>query len=152
MSELVSNDMAKGGENAIQSAGRRKKSNPWLEHVKFTMRKNRGVGFKKILKIAKKSFKKSKSNSRHHRKSRSHRNKRGGSAVGLEDLLKQQQKGGSAVGLEDVLKQQQQQQQKGGSAVGLEDVLKQQQQKGGSGVGGGKEGAATMAEKAAPVV
>ena len=133
MSELVSNDMAKGGENAPQSAGRRKKSNPWLEHVKFTMRKNRGVGFKKILKIAKKSFKKSKSNSRHHRKSRSHRNKRGGSAVGLEDLLKQQQKGGSAVGLEDVLKQQ-------------------QQQKGGSGVGGGKEGAATMAEKAAPVV
>ena len=43
-----------------QTAGRRKRSNPWLAHVKDTMRKNRGVSFKNVLKIAKKSFKKAK--------------------------------------------------------------------------------------------
>jgi len=85
------------------------------------MRKNRGVSFKKVLKLAKKTFKKSKS--RRGRQSQSpsqsqsagRNNKRGG--FKLDQLLQQQD----------------------------------QEQKGGSGVGGGKEGAATLAGSAAPV-
>ena len=104
-----------------QSAGRRKKQNPWLAHVKDTMRKNRGVSFKKVLKLAKKTFKKSKS--RRGRQSQSQSQsagkkpgaKRGG--FKLDQLLQQQE----------------------------------QEQKGGSGVGGGKEGAATLAGSASPV-
>ena len=63
------------GENSGQNplsvdGGRRRrrgarKSNPWLAHVKETMKKNRGVSFKNVLKIAKRSFKsKSKSQSK----------------------------------------------------------------------------------------
>lgn len=106
-----------------QSAGRRKKQNPWLAHVKDTMRKNRGVSFKKVLKLAKKTFKKSKSRrgrqsqspSQSQSQSAGRNNKRGG--FKLDQLLQQQD----------------------------------QEQKGGSGVGGGKEGAATLAGSAAPV-
>ena len=32
-------------------------SNPWLAHVKQTMKKNRGVAFKQVLRIAKKTYK-----------------------------------------------------------------------------------------------
>ena len=39
-----------------QSAGKR---NPWLTHVKKTMKSHKGKSFKAILKIAKKTFKKS---------------------------------------------------------------------------------------------
>jgi hypothetical protein len=103
----------------LQSAGRRKKQNPWLAHVKDTMRKNRGVSFKKVLKLAKKTFKKSKSRrgrqSQSQSQSAGRKNKRGG--FKLDQLLQQQD----------------------------------QEQKGGSGVGGGKEGAATLAGSAAPV-
>ena len=32
-------------------------ANPWLAHVKQTMKKNRGVAFKQVLRIAKKTYK-----------------------------------------------------------------------------------------------
>jgi hypothetical protein len=126
--------------SAEQSAGRRKRSNPWLAHVKDTMKRNRGVSFKKILKLAKKSFKKAKS---YRRKSQSH-NRRGGN--------KQSKQGGSSIAgldMEKLLGQQ----QKGGSSIGGLDMEKLlgQQQKGGSGVGGGKEGMQKFGESAAPV-
>lgn len=40
-----------------QTAGKR---NPWLTHVKKTMRANKGKSFKAVLKLAKKTFKKAK--------------------------------------------------------------------------------------------
>jgi hypothetical protein len=123
-----------------QSAGRRKRSNPWLAHVKETMKKNRGVSFKKILKLAKKSFKKSKSYNKRKSQSQSHSGgkkraaKKGGSSVAgldMEKLLGQQKGGSSIAGLD------------------MEKLLGQQ--KGGSGVGGGKEGMAKFGESASPV-
>ena len=33
-------------------------ANPWLAHVKATMKKNKGMQFKKVLKLAKKTYKK----------------------------------------------------------------------------------------------
>ena len=33
--------------------------NPWLAHVNFTMRNNRGLSFKQVLKLAKKSYRSS---------------------------------------------------------------------------------------------
>jgi len=87
--------------SAPQSAGRRKRTNPWLAHVKDTMRKNRGVSFKKILKLAKKTFKRSQSQSRSQSAGKKKRaSKRGG------------------FKLDQLLQQQQQQEQKGGSGVG----------------------------------
>ena len=106
-----------------QSAGRRKRTNPWLAHVKNTMRMNRGVSFKKILKLAKKTFKKAKSRRQSQSQSQSQ-------SAGK----RRKQKGGNDGFKLDKLLQQ------------------QQQQKGGSGVGGGKEGAATLAGSAAEVV
>ena len=126
-------------ESGDQSAGRRKRSNPWLAHVKETMKKNRGVSFKKILKLAKKSFKKSKSYNKRKSQSQSHsggkkRAKKGGSSIAgldMEKLLGQQKGGSSIAGLD------------------VEKLLGQQ--KGGSGVGGGKEGMAKFGESASPV-
>lgn len=128
-------------ESGDQSAGRRKRSNPWLAHVKDTMKKNRGVSFKKILKLAKKSFKKSKSYNKRKSQSQSHSGgkkpapaKKGGSSIAgldMEKLLGQQKGGSSIAGLD------------------VEKLLGQQ--KGGSGVGGGKEGMAKFGESASPV-
>jgi len=85
-----------------QSAGRRKRTNPWLAHVKNTMRMNRGVSFKKILKLAKKTFKKAKSMRQSQSQSAGKRTKQKGGNDGfkLDKLLQQQQqqKGGSGVG------------------------------------------------------
>jgi len=70
--------------------GRRRgsrKSNPWLAHVKETMKKNRGVSFKNVLKLAKKSFKNSKYGSKSKSKSKS-KTKYGG---------KGRQRGGSGM-------------------------------------------------------
>ena len=106
-----------------QSAGRRKRFNPWLAHVKDTMRKNRGVSFKKVLKLAKKTFKKSKS-----RRGRQSQSQSQSQSAGKKQGVK---RGGFK--LDDILNQQ------------------DQEQKGGSGVGGGKEGAATLAGSASPV-
>ncbi|NBP65593.1 MAG: hypothetical protein EBU66_13150 [Bacteroidetes bacterium] len=110
------------GSGGDQSAGRRKRSNPWLAHVKETMKKNRGVSFKKILKLAKKSFKKSKSYNKRKSQSQSH-------SGGKKRAAK---KGGSSV-----------------AGLDMEKLLGQQ--KGGSGVGGGKEGMAKFGESASPV-
>jgi len=117
-----------------QTAGRRKRYNPWLAHVKDTMRKNRGVSFKKILKLAKKTFKKSKSKSKRGRQSQSQSESQSQSQSQSAGKKHRVKRGGFKL---DQLLQQQEQ--------------KEQQQKGGSGVGGGKEGAATLADSAAPV-
>lgn len=104
-----------------QSGGRK---NPWLAHVKATMRGHRNKSFKQVLKIAKKTYRK---------KSRSRRQSQSQSQNGGKKH-RQVKKGSS--------KKQQQQQQ-------LQE--EQQQQQGGSGVGGGKEGMAAFGENAAPV-
>jgi hypothetical protein len=98
------------GENSGQNplsvdGGRRRrrgarKSNPWLAHVKETMKKNRGVSFKNVLKIAKRSFKsKSKSQSKSQSQSQSQsagRRRRGGSRNG-KNTSKLSQSGGSGM-------------------------------------------------------
>jgi len=125
-----------------QTAGRRKRYNPWLAHVKDTMRKNRGVSFKKILKLAKKTFKKSKSKSKRGRQSQSQSESQSQSQSESQSQSQSQSAGKKhrvkrgGFKLDQLLQQQEQ---------------KEQQQKGGSGVGGGKEGAATLADSAAPV-
>jgi hypothetical protein len=130
-----------GNSGGPQSAGRRKRSNPWLAHVKDTMKKNRGVSFKKILKLAKKSFKKSKSYNKRKSQSQSHSGgkkraaaKKGGSSIAGLDMgkLLGQHKGGSSI-----------------DGLDMEKLLGQH--KGGSGVGGGKEGMAKFGESASPV-
>ena len=79
-----------------------RKSNPWLAHVKETMRKNRGVSFKNVLNIAKRSFKskrKSQSQSKSQSKSQSQsagRRRRGGSRNG-KNTSKLSQSGGSGM-------------------------------------------------------
>ena len=113
--------------NADQSGGRRKRSNPWLAHVKDTMKRNRGVSFKKILKLAKKSFKKAKS---YRRKSQSQSQSYSGGKKRT-----QPKKGGSSI-----------------AGLDMEKLLGNQQQKGGSGVGGGKEGMQKFGESASSVV
>jgi hypothetical protein len=135
-------DLSKTVDDSGQSAGRRKRSNPWLAHVKETMKKNRGVSFKKILKLAKKSFKKSKSYNKRKSQSQSH-------SGGKKRAAK---KGGSSVAGLDMEKLLGNQQQKGGSSIaGLDMEKLLGQQKGGSGVGGGKEGMAKFGESASPV-
>ena len=55
-----------GGRRRRHSKGHSgRKGNSWLDHVKYTMKekKNKGKSFKQILKIAKKSYKKSQSQS-----------------------------------------------------------------------------------------
>jgi len=49
-------------------------ANQWLAHVKQTMKKNRGVAFKQVLRIAKKTYKAS---TKFIYKGKSHSNKRG---------------------------------------------------------------------------
>jgi hypothetical protein len=88
----------KGGRRRRRGS---KKYNPWLAHVKETMRKNRGVSFKNVLKLAKKSFKSSKYGSKSKSLSHSHshsqsagrrRGKRGGNKSS-----KSSQNGGSGM-------------------------------------------------------
>ena len=40
-------------------------ANPWLEHVKETARKHKGMKFKDVLKHAKKTYKRGKSSKKH---------------------------------------------------------------------------------------
>jgi hypothetical protein len=75
---------AKAAENR---GGRRRGKNSWLSHVKATMKMHRGKSFKQVLKLAKKSYKKSQSSSQSHsggrrRKSKvsNKRRQRGGSS------------------------------------------------------------------------
>jgi hypothetical protein len=88
-------------KSAPQAGGRKK--NPWLAHVKATMRGHRNKSFRQVLKLAKKSYKRAKSN----RKSQSQ------SQNGGKNKYKQ---GGSNQ--QQQYQQQQQQQQQGGSGVG----------------------------------
>jgi hypothetical protein len=72
--------------DSLSSGGRRRGKNSWLSHVKTTMKMHRGKSFKQVLKLAKKSYKKSQSSSQSHsggrrRKSKvSKRRQRGGSS------------------------------------------------------------------------
>jgi hypothetical protein len=92
--EKTTTDCTPGTPGCTPGGGRRRgsrKSNPWLAHVKETMKKNRGVSFKNVLKLAKKSFKNSKygSKSKSQSKSRSQsKSKYGG---------KGRQRGGSGM-------------------------------------------------------
>ena len=67
--ELPLQNNSDGGDGDEQSTmgGRRHrkshKGNSWLAHVKATMKLNRGKSFKQILKIAKKTYKRSQSQS-----------------------------------------------------------------------------------------
>lgn len=74
-----------GGRRRRNSKGR--KGNSWLDHVKFTMKdkKNKGKSFKQILKIAKKTYKRSQSQSQSggkRRKSQSQKNYQNGGSGG----------------------------------------------------------------------
>jgi transcription initiation factor TFIID subunit TAF12 len=109
----------------VKVGGRKK--NSWLAHVKATMRGHRNKSFKQVLKIAKKTYKRSK------RHSQSQSSQNGGKRRGSKKQQQKQQK-----------QQQQQQQQQ-------QQEQEQQEQQGGSGVGGGKEGMAAFGENASPV-
>ena len=61
--EGYTRDAPIGGRRRKSHSGR--KGNSWLDHVKYTMKdkKNKGKSFKQILKIAKKTYKRSQSQS-----------------------------------------------------------------------------------------
>ncbi len=74
-----------GGRRRRHSKGHR--GNSWLAHVKATMKSNRGKSFKQVLKLAKKSYKKSQSQSggKGH-KGKSRKGQRGGSGGKIDGL------------------------------------------------------------------
>ena len=87
-----------------RNGGRRRRSNgsrknSWLAHVKATMKVNRDKSFKQVLKLAKKTYKKSKSQSQNGGKSKGKRKMtRGGSSMKQSiDALLQKQEGGSGM-------------------------------------------------------
>ena len=96
--------------------GRRKRrngsrKNSWLAHVKATMKVNRNKSFKQVLKLAKKTYKKSQSRSKSQSQSQSQSSsqsqsqsggnkvvKRGGNSMNQSaDSLLQKQQGGSGM-------------------------------------------------------
>ena len=95
--------------------GRRRRSNgsrknPWVSHVKATMKVNRDKSFKQVLKLAKKTYKKtykkfqsqSQSQSSSQSQSAGRRRRRGGKRGGSSmkqsiDALLQKQQGGSGM-------------------------------------------------------
>ena len=132
-----------------------RKQNAWLVHVKKTLRENRDKSFKQVLKLAKKTYKKSAaSESKGVRKSRRHnKTKRGGSGSGSgsgeqhDDESSQQ--GGNQHQQEEG--PQQGKQHGGSSGNPLLDMVKGAgAQKGGSG-GGSSTGKAVFGDNAAPV-
>ena len=56
-------------------------ANPWLSHVKKTMKSNRGLSFKQVLRLAKKSYKSSNKMSYKSRKGSRRFRHRGGSGL-----------------------------------------------------------------------
>jgi hypothetical protein len=88
VAELDNNSELDGtsGGRRRRSSGSRK--NSWLSHVKATMKVHRDKSFKQVLKIAKKTYKKSQSQSQSAGKRR--KAKRGGSSS-------QKQRGGSGM-------------------------------------------------------
>lgn len=126
-----------------------RKQNSWLIHVKKTLRENRDKSFKQVLKLAKKTYKRSASaayESKGVRKSRRHHHKtrRGGSS-------------GNGSSLSGEQSEHQNSQQSGGNSGegGILNMVKgagaSASQKGGSGVGGGSNGKAEFGANAAPV-
>ena len=87
----------RNGGRKRRSNGSRK--NSWLAHVKATMKVNRDKSFKQVLKLAKKTYKKSKSQSQNGGKSKGKRKMtRGGSSMKQSiDALLQKQEGGSGM-------------------------------------------------------
>jgi len=65
-------------------------ANPWLSHVKQTMKANRGVAFKQVLLLAKKSYKSSnrlsKKNLKYKKGSRRFRHRGGSGGLGKLDV------------------------------------------------------------------
>ena len=128
-----------------------RKQNSWLIHVKKTLRENRDKSFKQVLKLAKKTYKRSASaayESKGVRKSRRHHHKtrhggssgNGSSSSSSNGELSESQNGGNSG--------------EGGNP--LLDMVKgagaaSASQKGGSGVGGGSSGKAEFGANAAPV-
>ena len=93
-----------GAEFTGRNGGRKRRSNgsrknSWLAHVKATMKVNRDKSFKQVLKLAKKTYKKSKSQSQNGGKSKGKRKMtRGGSSMKQSiDALLQKQEGGSGM-------------------------------------------------------
>ena len=86
------------------NGGRRKRSNgsrknSWLAHVKATMKVNRNKSFKQVLKLAKKTYKRSQSSSQSGGK-KCKKNKRGGNSMkpSIDSLLQKQQGGSGMAG------------------------------------------------------
>ena len=99
-------EKSKGPEGPAdpRNGGRKRRSNgsrknSWLAHVKATMKVNRDKSFKQVLKLAKKTYKKSKSQSQNGGKSKGKRKMtRGGSSMKQSiDALLQKQEGGSGM-------------------------------------------------------
>jgi len=127
-----------------------RKQNSWLIHVKKTLRENRDKSFKQVLKLAKKTYKRSASaayeskgvrkSRRHHHKTRRGGSSGNGSSSSSNGELSESQSGGNSG--------------EGGNP--LLDMVKgagaaSASQKGGSGVGGGSSGKAEFGANAAPV-
>jgi flagellar hook-basal body complex protein FliE len=72
-----------GGRRRRHSKGH--KGNSWLTHVKATMKLNRGKSFKQVLKLAKKSYKKSQSQSggKRHKSCKGQNGGSGGKVAGV---------------------------------------------------------------------
>lgn len=83
--------------------GRRKRKNgsrknSWLAHVKATMKLHRNKSFKQVLKIAKKTYKRSQSQSKSSQSGGRRRAvKRGGNSQQQQEQKQQQQQGGSGM-------------------------------------------------------
>jgi hypothetical protein len=123
--EMATLPSAKAEAGAVKppgsfDGGRRKRKNgsrknSWLAHVKATMKVNRNMSFKQVLKRAKKRYKKSKSQSQSSQNGGKRRRgaKRGGNSQQQQQQeQKQQQQGGNTQ-----QQQEQKQQQQGGSGM-----------------------------------
>jgi hypothetical protein len=125
-----------------------RKQNSWLIHVKKTLRENRDKSFKQVLKLAKKTYKRTASaayeskvvrKSRRHHKTRRGGSSSNGSSSSSGELSESQSGGNSGEGGNPLLDMV-----KGAGAASAS-------QKGGSGVGGGSSGKAEFGANAAPV-
>ena len=110
--DSLNNTAPKGSEGSEAKppgfdGGRRKRKNgsrknSWLAHVKATMKLHRNKSFKQVLKIAKKTYKRSQSQSQSSQSGGKHRRvKRGGNSQQQQqeqqEQKQQQQQGGSGM-------------------------------------------------------
>ena len=101
------NNTLPAAEAGADVGGRRKRKNgsrknSWLAHVKATMKLHRNKSFKQVLKIAKKTYKRSQSQSQSSQSGGKHRRvKRGGNSQQQQqeqqEQKQQQQQGGSGM-------------------------------------------------------